>query len=244
MLCQSPVHKKALEHRRILRVIGDALGMRKLVMSFDAFLHSVFDHGRVSVKAPGVSEGDEEIAAAEKVLKAFEAEWRLDFPGAAPEWNHNAALYGARLLYRGARGVVFRKIDEGALRAGFDIPLPNDLGGSSTHYCVDLALRFLPDLTQLAKAASANDPLVEILNSLAHNWPLSSVGMVGVKPRSIESITGHPGLLRLYVDRILATGDISRLNNERVADAVRRAVGAHEELSSSISKLLPRGDMP
>ena len=68
--------------------------------------------------------------------------------------------------------------------------------------------------------------------------------MGGVEPTSIEPIAGHPGLLRLYIDRIVAAADISRLGDQRVADAARRAVGAHDELCPVLSRLLPRGNDP
>jgi hypothetical protein len=211
-------------------------------MALDTFLRSLFDHGRLAVPVPDAGEGVTELAAAGAILDGFEADWRLDFPGTAPRWDREAALFAARVLYRGAQGVVFRQIDSESLRAGFDLPLPDGVDTPSAHYSVDVTLRFLPDLARMARGASADDPLVGLLDTLARQWPLSSVGMPDVEPASIEPVAGHPGLLRLYVDRIVAAADLSRLGDPRVADATRRVVGAHDELCPVLSRALSRGD--
>jgi hypothetical protein len=213
-------------------------------MSLDTFLRDLFDDGRVVVPAPEGDEGDGELAAAGAALDAFEHEWRLEFPGMAPVWRRDVALHGARLLYRAAQAAVFRDIDETALRSGFDLVAPADLENASAHYSIDLTLRFLPDLTRMAQGAAANDPLVELLGTLACRWPLSSVGVAGVVPASIDVIAGHPGLLRLYVDRVLGSNDAARLTDERVAEAARQALGAHADLAASLSGLLTKGARP
>jgi len=213
-------------------------------MSLDAFLRDLFDDGRVVVPSPEGDEGAAELAAAGATLDDFEHGWRLEFPGMAPEWRCDVALHGARLLYRAAQAAVFRDIDETALRSGFDLVAPADLENASAHYSIDLALRFLPDLTRMARGAAANDPLVELLGTLACRWPLSSVGVPGTVPASIDVIAGHPGLLRLYVDRVLGSHDAARLADERVVEAARQALGAHADLAPSLSRLITRGARP
>jgi len=213
-------------------------------MSLDTFLASLFDHGRIAVPAPDAEESAGELAAAAAILDRFEADWRLDFPGEAPAWSHAAALHGARIVYRAAQGAVYREIGEAALRAGLDLPLPDDPDDASVHYSADVTLRFLPDLVRMARGASGDDPLLGLLDGVARRFPLSSVGIPGVTPESIEPIVGHPGLLRLYVDRILAAADDARLADGRVADAARLALGDHDELCPAVSRSLPRGDRP
>ncbi len=213
-------------------------------MSLDSFLRNLFDHGRVVVPSPGTGETPEELAASAAVLEAFEADWTLDFPGEAPAWSVDAALYGACLLYRGAQGAVFRDLGEETLRAGFDLPMPNDAEGATAQYSVDLALRFLPDLHRIVRAVSASDPLVALLDRVACRWPLSSVGVPGATPDSLGAIATNPDLMRLYVDRILAAGDHGRLDDPRVAEAARRAIGAHEELVPAVSRPFVPGSSP
>ncbi len=213
-------------------------------MSLDAFLRDLFDDGRVVVPSPEGDEGAAELAAAGATLDEFEHGWRLEFPGMAPEWRCDVALHGARLLYRAAQAAVFRDIDETALRSGFDLVAPADLENASAHYSIDLALRFLPDLMRITQGAAAKDPLVELLGTLACRWPLSSVGVPGAVPASIDVIAGHPGLLRLYVDRVLGSHDAARLADDRVVEAARQAIGAHADLAPSLSGLITRGARP
>jgi hypothetical protein len=105
-----------------------------------------------------------------------------------------------------------------------------DLGGDgpaddspAVHYSVDLSFRFLPDLVRHARAASERDALVGRLMDWANRWPLSCVGFAGAAAGSIDGFAGHPCLLRMYVDRIIAGHDVSRLTDQRVRGG--RSVG-------------------
>lgn len=199
-------------------------------MRLDEFLLALFDHGRVAVPKPRGHESADEIAAAARVLEDFERQWRLEFPGAAPEWRADAAVFGGRLLYRGVQAAVHREIGLDAIRAGLALAAPTAGDSPAAHYCVDLALRFLPGLARMTHAAAADDPLGGVLREIGVRWPLSSVGMRGVEPVVPQAVVADAGLLRLYVDRILAAGDIVRLDDPRVAAAARAAVGGHPEL--------------
>jgi hypothetical protein len=94
-------------------------------------------------------------------------------------------------------------------------------------YSTDLALRVLPQLLALARGVALDDPLVIGLNTLAHDWPLSSVGVPEVTNVDESPFIDHPTLRRLYADRIIERRDVSRLTDPRVVAAVREALGAH-----------------
>jgi hypothetical protein len=81
-------------------------------------------------------------------------------------------------------------------------------------------------LILLARSASEHDPLVSCLARWASAWPLSSVGIRGVMPENVEALLDHPGLAQLYMDRILAKKDWSRVSDGRIADLLRRTIGA------------------
>ena len=99
---------------------------------------------------------------------------------------------------------------------------------SSTHYSVDLALRYLPDLLRMTTDVSPNDPLNVHLRRWAEHWPLSSVGIEGVEVGAVEVILEHASLQRQYVDRVLERLDRSRMKDLRVREAARRALGPHQ----------------
>ena len=91
---------------------------------------------------------------------------------------------------------------------------------------------------RLARAASQDDVLVAQFAEWAIDWPLSSVGIAGTGSVSIEGIVQHPGLLTMYVDRIVARRDQSRVTDERVRTEIRRAVGPFNKLARDLHDLL------
>jgi hypothetical protein len=192
-------------------------------VTLSQFLESLFEEGRVSLSAPAPLERDE-LAAADKTLAALEADYRLELPGEAPMLNADAARWAAVSLYCACQFVAYRSAGEDMMAASLSTPAPK-IEPAALHYSVDLTMRFLPDLMLLARSEAENDPLLGYLRAWAADWPLSSVGMRGVVPRSIESIANHSCLLGIYRDRIIARKDTSRRNDPRVDEAVKQALG-------------------
>jgi hypothetical protein len=207
------------------------------------FLRQLFDHGRVTVEQkanPGV-----DPTALNDLLLELEAAYRRQLPGEMPGLNLEAAGYGAATLYRAAQLLTFRELgEEDIARALHGGPAPGQGSDSAAEqYSVDLCLHFLSDLMRLARAASADDPLIGRLLALGGCWPLSSVGMKEMElndlsKRRIAELAKHPALWRLYVDRVMLTGDASRLADERTRAAVQAAVGAYPQLAGKLSEAL------
>jgi hypothetical protein len=212
-------------------------------MSVAAFLTELFEHGRVKVPRPVMAIPPDDLQRAERVLREQESVLRLEFPGSPPELAMPAALWAATSYYRACQLAVYRDLDAGAIDELMSAPCPDsrpptpDSRSAARHWSVDLVFRFLPDLVKHASAASQQDPLVEKLRGWAGEWPLSSVGMANVAPQHEEEIATHPGLLQLYVDRIMAKKDWTRLTHPAVREAVRRSLGAHGSLWPDLAKL-------
>lgn len=204
------------------------------------FLSALFDTGHVRVPHPDWHGVSDDPQAAGQFLSQFEHSWRLEFPGEAPAFDAPAANWAATVFYRAAQAAVFRDVPEPILHDGLSLTCPTTGNEAARHYSVDLVFRFLPDLAVLARHASPDDPLLQVLQTWANHWPLSSVGMKGVEPASVNAIARHAGLLQLYVDRILAREDFSRLADPRVQTAVRKSVGAYAELSPALAKHLTK----
>jgi hypothetical protein len=141
------------------------------------------------------------------------------------------------LFYRGCQLAVYREWGAENVQAAFGSTCPAEIGAAA-HYSVDLTWQFLPDLHRLTRQASPNDPLVEAIRHFATQWPLSSVGIAGIAPLSLAGIVGHPGLLRLYADRIIGREDVSRLADPAVCEAVQTALGAHTCLAPKFYQAL------
>jgi hypothetical protein len=201
-----------------------------------AFLHRLFTEGRVRVARP-TDASEQELRAMDEVLTAFERRYEQDLPGTPPPLAPEAARWGAVMIYRACQFVAFRDLGEAEMAQALGAVCPGD-DSPATHYSVDLTFRFLPDLFKLARNAAEGDPLLSRLAHWAGQWPLSSVGIAGVQPLRTEVITGHPCLLRLYVDRIIARRDTSRLADPRVRDCVRESLGMFPELAPEMASSL------
>ena len=205
-------------------------------MGLSSFLEDLFHTGRVGVSAIARL-SDEEIRAADSVLRSVEQAGRLDAPGEPPPFAIAAARWGATMLYRGVQALVYRDIAGEDLATLLGEPCPEP-ANPSTHYSVDLTLRYLPDLLELTRRVSQRDALVERLLEVAADWPLSSIGIDGIAVRDAGPILDHPCLLRMYADRMIQKRDLSRLTDERVRDAVQRAIGAFPELAPDVGRAL------
>ncbi|HVW01583.1 MAG TPA: hypothetical protein VHB77_14620 [Planctomycetaceae bacterium] len=209
--------------------------MREMLsMSLANFLADLFETGMVRVGlAPATAEDRKAI---ESWLADIESEDRLNLAGDPPAFDRGAASWAAGRLYTAAQLLVNRDANEQDVRAALADPGPTPT--AAAHYSVDLAFRYLPDLLVLARRVSEEDPLVEALQHLIAPWPLASLGIRDVPVGDIEPIVAHPCLRQLYVDRIVARGDVARLDDPRVQEAVREALGACPELAPAISARL------
>jgi hypothetical protein len=173
---------------------------------------------------------EREINEAMDFLMEIETAYRDTLPVGLPHVDRVAAQWALMSIYRVAQFLVFRELPEELMRTELAGKCPTGVG-PEVCYSVDLSFRFLPELLRLTRAVSSHDPLLDVLRSWASDWPLSSVGMVGIEIGSVESILENRALSTLYADRILATNDQSRLADPHVADIVRTALGGFRELS-------------
>jgi hypothetical protein len=87
-------------------------------------------------------------------------------------------------------------------------PVPLSAGAM---FSADVALRWLPDMHRMALALAPGDPLLALLQNIAAAHPLSCAALPPPegKARTPESAAwqcpgAHPGLWRLFIDRVIA----------------------------------------
>lgn len=207
-------------------------------MSALNFVQSLADTGRVIVVP--VLDPPADLEPAVRLLDDLA---RADLAFEEPPLVPAAAQWALTLLYRGCQALVYREIDGAAVRDGLSQACP-EKPSPAVHYSVDLAFRFLPDLLKLSRGIAREDPLVEGLLALARQWPLSSVGAGEIGPAEIDSFFPDPCLRSLYIDRIIARQDHSRLDHPGVRLAIREALGAYDHLWPKLASLLKEGDVP
>jgi hypothetical protein len=204
-------------------------------MSQSARLRALAERGAIRVGPPSDDAGEEDGVNA--ALAEYEAICRAEFPGTPPPFSLSCGLWALNAFHRACQFVTYRNVDAEAIAAELEKPCPDE-AAVSRHYSVDLVFRFLPDLYRLSHTASEADPLCDHLRRYGAEWPLSSVGMTGVRPRDLGGIVGHRGLLALYVDRLIARNDTSRLSEPVIRAAVRAALGDYGDLALSITAAL------
>ncbi len=197
------------------------------------FLDQLFHTGQVTVPVPGTN-FDLSQSLGEQI-RLFDRSARANLAGEAPPLEMEAAVWAATLLAGAARLAIARDLGAAEVQKVFAKPCPKPRS-PSVDYSADLFLRYVPDLLGWVTRLASGDPLVEHLRRLAEQWPLSSVGIHGLKIGSLDSFIGHPSLRQLYIDRILQRGDASRLSEPRVAAGIRTALGAHPELSPALAE--------
>lgn len=218
-------------------------------MSLPQFLNSLLYEGRVRVdpildrNGRIITTGVEELHDAAVLVEAFELEYRSDLAHQPPPLSRDAMLWAASFVQRACGVLTYRDIDADGVRRALSDPCPES-PSCSVVYSVDLILRFLPDVIRLARAASPDDPLVHHLTEIARQWPLSSVGIGSIDITEPLDWLDDPCLQQIYVDRILAEQQESRLDDPRVREAVQTAVGRHPQLTPKLVTRLAMGMSP
>ena len=154
-----------------------------------------------------------------------------------PPFSAATALWAAQLFYQLCQFTVCRDIGEAGIKAACGISCPEPRG-PAVDWSADLTLRHLPKLFQLARHLSHVDPLIGQMKQIAAEWPLSSVGIPGLENLNPGSFIDHPGLRRLYADRIFTTEDASRLGDLRIDSQLRSDLGEHRDLAPAIAAKL------
>lgn len=202
-------------------------------MDFCQFLETLLGEGRAAVPALGPIPAQQKAAAVD-VLARYELLWRREGPSPVPDYCPEAASWAGEQFCLACQFAIFRDVDEQAMHAALATSLASD-SGPGVHYSVDLVFRFLPDLAKFVHTASSDDPLEKILRGWASDWPLSSVGMQGIEVTNLESFYESTGLMTLYIDRVIALSDRSRLADDKVREHVLAAVGMYPDLVPNLA---------
>lgn len=182
-------------------------------------------------------------AALIPLLREWHAESLADLSGPPLAFDETAARYGAQMLFRAAWFYLHRDAPEQHVVTLLADPLPG--GPSATAlFSADLTLCYLPDLHRIARTLAPGDPLLAALQRMADALPLSGAGLPPENdaPRHPQaaawrSLLTHPGLWRLFTDRIIAASARWWLPHGEVRQSLRRVAG------SFAAELVPAFDL-
>lgn len=196
-------------------------------MQLTSFIQDLLEKGQATVAGQLIQFGEADVYQAQVILKQYYEEDKLEMPLVAPEFSPEAALWAAKYLYLAIQFAMLRDLGDEQVKAYL-----TDFSGPITPeaiYSVDLTLRYLPDLHQLAKGLAPDDVLVVCLKHTLVQWPYSAVGLEGIEEVNHQAVLEHPSLKYAYIDKIIKHKDIKRATHEQIAELIREALGGHAQ---------------
>ncbi|MDF1739867.1 MAG: hypothetical protein P1U86_11970 [Verrucomicrobiales bacterium] len=177
-----------------------------------------------AILAAGTSP-EEERALIHLLSLRFEID-SLSLPGSPLPFHPRAALWGALHLFRASCFFSFREIVDAEVERGLSTsPLP-DPQNPESHFSADLALKYLPDLYQMALRVSEDDILVTQVKHLASSAPLSSAGIPATVAIA-SPVRTHPGLANLLVERAIRSQSRELLEESPFRQIAREKLGIY-----------------
>ncbi|MEO1051302.1 MAG: hypothetical protein AAFX87_11795 [Bacteroidota bacterium] len=154
---------------------------------------------------------------------------RLDYPHDAPEFDIEAAIWGAKLLYQTCQLILNRENKVEDLR-GFFPAFDHKINDSSV-LSADLCLRFLPQVLIKAKLIDPEDELIAILEEHLTVWHYSGIGYdLSFVDLDWAIIMNSPCLKQLYANRVIENKSLPLANMDVLNDTVKGSLGDYASL--------------
>lgn len=146
---------------------------------------------------------DEEDYVTQFLAKEYLKE-SLSFPGDLPEFDGEAALWGAKTIFIASQLLMLRDIAELEF-PNLLPPFDSEINEGAILSC-DLCLRFLPEIVRQAEDIDTYDGLVPQLDLLLASWSYSGIGRRIIDPSielsNTELLKSH-AMQILTVDRVV-----------------------------------------
>ncbi len=168
------------------------------------------------------AEEDEEL-----VKKFLQIEYEMEqenYPFNAPEFNANAALWAAKIVYTFCQLILYRENKTEELPQL--LPAFNDRIDASAMLSADLCLRFLPQVLEDTKHIDPDDKLIEMAEGILNQWHFSSIGYK-IKANEINTniLQTNKCLQQLYIDRVILKKDLMRASLPSINEKVYETMG-------------------
>ncbi|SEN93786.1 hypothetical protein SAMN05444671_2499 [Flavobacterium sp. CF108] len=153
----------------------------------------------------------------------------LEYPGTAPDFNAEAALWAAKTVYLAAQLLLHREHK----RDDLNILLPDYAGiqDASAIISADLCLRFLPQIVGEIKRLDPEDLIIEILEKHLTQFHYSAIGSeLDIENVSFEIIEANDCLLQLYIDRIVQRKSIKWAQPDFIKKQLEIGFGDYQKL--------------
>ncbi len=140
-------------------------------------------------------------AELEKVLQSAYADYSLDIAGPPLAFDEPTALAAAGVVEQACWALVSQTLPVHELEQRLQMPAPPRT--AAQHLSADLLLRYLPQVHRRTQARDETDPLVQFVEKVLRQWPLSGVlANIEDGPETALGFGGHPGVMLLYAERL------------------------------------------
>ncbi len=168
------------------------------------------------------TEVDEELVK-NFLLVEYEME-QENYPFVAPEYNANAALWAAKVVYTNCQLILYRENkteDLPKLLPAFDSEID-----ASAMLSADLCLRFLPQVLKETKYIDPDDKLIELAEEILRQWHYSSIGYEMDNGKiDFNNLPANKCLQQLYVDRVILKKDLVRASLPYINEKIKETMG-------------------
>lgn len=166
---------------------------------------------------------EEEKEVAHFLLNEYKNEV-IDYPFIAPEFNREAALWAAKIIYIGSNLMLYREQKEEEITAMLP-PFDNEINASAM-LSADLILRFLPHIIANLKLIDIEDTLIEILENHLLQWHYSAIEILkNVDEINFISVSENNCLHQLYCNRIMITKNIILAKHPLFQETIKANMG-------------------
>jgi len=167
----------------------------------------------------------EEEKAVGDLLQEEYAKEVMNFPGGAPSFEREAAVWGARIVFNASQLLLSR--EKGAQDMVALLPSFSGAATPAAILSADLCLRCLPDIIGKAKEINPDDPLIGLLEHLLGDWHYSGIGYVKSDVFDWSPILADDCLRLLYIDRVIERRVTALANLPELRPGVLAAMGDH-----------------
>lgn len=167
-----------------------------------------------------------------ETVQFLEKEYRAEsanYPYCPPEFNVEAALWGAKTVYVAAQLLLYRENRISELHT-----LITSYSGEITSSAIlsaDLCLRFLPELVKELKVIDPEDLLIELLVKQLEIWNYSAISYSGIDYANCIFTNVHENecLKQMYVNRIIEFKNRKMAQLETFLPLVKSALGIYAD---------------
>jgi hypothetical protein len=175
-----------------------------------------------------VPESDADSNEVISFLKDEYSQESIAYPFQIPDYNSNASLWAAKIVYVAAQLILYRKNKESDLT----ILLPEYLYeiDESAMLSADLCLRFLPDMINQLKMIDSEDALINVLENILIKWHYSGTNFpLDAQKLDFAMITPNTCLHQLYINRIIENKNVALADHMLWSEHIKAQFGIYSQ---------------